>query len=66
MLQFTRSTTKYWVHPSHTMRLKLALLQHLPLLIYGGADPVHRGDISSRAALRAGSGGVTSLVSSGR
>jgi SPX domain protein involved in polyphosphate accumulation len=65
LLQFTRATTKYWVHPGHVMRLKLALLRHLPLLVYGAADPVYRGDISSRAALLAGSSGVTSLVSSG-
>jgi SPX domain protein involved in polyphosphate accumulation len=65
LLQFTRATTKYWVHPGHVMRLKLALLRHLPLLVYGAADPVYRGDISSRAALLAGSSNVTSLVSSG-
>lgn len=64
-LQFTRATTKYWVHPGHVMRLKLALLRHLPLLVYGAADPVYRGDIASREALLAGSSGVTSLVSSG-
>ena len=60
-----RSTTKYWVHPDNLLRLKLALLQHLPLLVYGAADPVYRGDISNSLALRTGGQGVTSLVSSG-
>lgn len=80
-LQFTRSTTKYWVHPSNILRLKLALTKQLPLLVYGTDDPVSSGDIAAAAvaapelAVAAGSGAashssqqahkVTSLVSSG-
>ncbi|KAF8068248.1 yippee-like protein [Scenedesmus sp. PABB004] len=57
-------TAKYWVAPRQVLRLKLALLRHLPLLVYGAADPAARGDAGSAAALRAGCAGVTSLVSS--
>jgi NAD(P)H-dependent flavin oxidoreductase YrpB (nitropropane dioxygenase family) len=64
-LQFTRTTSKYWVHPQDILRLKLSLLQHLPLLVYGSTDPVMAGDISSSEALKAGSHGITSLISSG-
>lgn len=64
-MQFTRSTTKYWVHPSNILRLKLALLRQLPLLVYGATDPLFAADISSSAALRSGSQGITSLISSG-
>lgn len=80
-LQFTRSTSKYWVHPSNILRLKLALTKQLPLLVYGTDDPVSSGDIAAAAvaaaelAVAAGSGAaphsgqqehkVTFLVSSG-
>jgi hypothetical protein len=73
-LQFTRSTTKYWVHPSNILRLKLALTKQLPLLVYGADDPVSSGDVTAVAAEGAdGAEGtpasqhkVTSLVSSGK
>ena len=29
---FVRQTTKYWVHPDNLVRLKLAILRHLPVL----------------------------------
>jgi SPX domain protein involved in polyphosphate accumulation len=72
-LQFTRSTTKYWVHPSNILRLKLALTKQLPLLVYGADDPVSSGDITAVAAegadgaeaTTANQHKVTSLVSSG-
>jgi hypothetical protein len=74
--QFTRKTTKYWVHPSNILRLKLALTKQLPLLVYGADDPVSSGDIASVAAQEHGTTvclleqqqqqhKVTSLVSSG-
>lgn len=69
--QFTRSTTKYWVHPSNLLRLKLALTKQLPLLVYGADDPVSSGDIAAAAAEGADGAPasqqhkVTSLVSSG-
>jgi VTC domain len=63
--QFTRSTTKYWVHPSAVLRVKLHLLRHLPLLVYGAVDPTAAADMSSARALRRGATGTTSLVSSG-
>jgi SPX domain protein involved in polyphosphate accumulation len=63
--QFTRSTTKYWVHPAHLTRLKLALCRHLPLLVYGARNPVHHGDIATPGALAAAGAAVRGLVSSG-
>lgn len=71
--QFTRSTTKYWVHPSNVLRLKLALTKQLPLLVYGADDPVSSGGIAAAAEAAAGGSAqgsrnqhkVTSLVSSG-
>jgi SPX domain protein involved in polyphosphate accumulation len=63
--QFTRSTTKYWVAPAHIMRLKLVLLRHLPLLVYGCADPVSSGDISAAAAAGAAAGSVGSPAARG-
>lgn len=72
--QFTRKTTKYWVHPSNILRLKLALTKQLPLLVYGADDPVSSGDIAAVAAQEPGTKmcsldqqqhKVTSLVSSG-
>lgn len=35
LLLLRRSTTKYWVAPRHVMRVQLAVLRHLPLLIFG-------------------------------
>ncbi|KZT40026.1 SPX-domain-containing protein [Sistotremastrum suecicum HHB10207 ss-3] len=31
---FVRQTTKYWVHPDNLVRLKLAILKHLPVLVF--------------------------------
>lgn len=32
---FTRTTTKFWVHPADVLRLKTSIIKHLPILIYG-------------------------------
>uniref|UniRef100_A0A7S3UB82 SPX domain-containing protein n=1 Tax=Picocystis salinarum TaxID=88271 RepID=A0A7S3UB82_9CHLO len=32
---FERKTTKYWVHPKHVLRVKLLVIKHLPVLIFG-------------------------------
>ncbi|KAK2463417.1 hypothetical protein APHAL10511_004503 [Amanita phalloides] len=31
---FVRQTTKYWVHPDNLVTLKLAILRHLPVLVF--------------------------------
>ncbi|KAI0311287.1 VTC domain-containing protein [Amylostereum chailletii] len=31
---FVRQTTKYWVHPDNLVQLKLAVLRHLPVLVF--------------------------------
>ncbi|TFY73868.1 hypothetical protein EWM64_g10144, partial [Hericium alpestre] len=31
---FVRQTTKYWVHPDNLIPLKLAILRHLPVLVF--------------------------------
>ncbi|KAL0092830.1 vacuolar transporter chaperone complex subunit [Phycomyces blakesleeanus] len=31
---FIRNTTKYWVHPDNILKLKLIILQHLPVLVF--------------------------------
>ncbi|KAG9315041.1 SPX-domain-containing protein, partial [Chiua virens] len=31
---FVRQTTKYWVHPDNLIPLKLAILKHLPVLVF--------------------------------
>ncbi|CAL1716933.1 unnamed protein product [Somion occarium] len=31
---FVRQTTKYWVHPDNLVHLKLAILKHLPVLVF--------------------------------
>ncbi|KAF5376175.1 hypothetical protein D9757_009337 [Collybiopsis confluens] len=31
---FVRQTTKYWVHPDNLIALKLAILSHLPVLVF--------------------------------
>jgi SPX domain protein involved in polyphosphate accumulation len=31
---FVRQTTKYWVHPDNYVNLKLAVLKHLPVLVF--------------------------------
>lgn len=66
-LQFTRNTTKYWVHSSNLLRLKVALTKQLPLLVYDADDPVSSGDIAAAAAGDSRQETqVSSLVSSGR
>jgi SPX domain protein involved in polyphosphate accumulation len=65
VLQFTRSTTKYWVHPEHVTKVKLALLRHLPLLVYGAKDPVYHGDMASEESVQQEGAKVKGLVSSG-
>ena len=34
---FERKTTKYWVEPKDVVRLKLAIVRHLPVLVFEGA-----------------------------
>ncbi|KIP04473.1 hypothetical protein PHLGIDRAFT_31341 [Phlebiopsis gigantea 11061_1 CR5-6] len=34
---FVRQTTKYWVHPDNLVHLKLAILKHLPVLVFNAA-----------------------------
>lgn len=31
---FVRQTTKYWVHPDNLIHLKLAIMKHLPVLVF--------------------------------
>ncbi|TCD72002.1 vacuolar transporter chaperone [Steccherinum ochraceum] len=31
---FVRQTTKYWVHPDNLVHLKLAIMKHLPVLVF--------------------------------
>ncbi|KAG2491701.1 hypothetical protein HYH03_010068 [Edaphochlamys debaryana] len=39
--QFKRSTTKFWVAPRDVLRVKLTIVRHLPLLIFGrSANPL--------------------------
>ncbi len=64
LLQFVRTTTKYWVHPSNVLRLKLACARHLPVLVYGQASPVATGDTSPQA-LRRQAAEATTLINSG-
>ncbi|KNE65403.1 hypothetical protein AMAG_11034 [Allomyces macrogynus ATCC 38327] len=32
---FVRRTTKYWVHPDNVLEVKLSILKHLPVLVFG-------------------------------
>jgi hypothetical protein len=64
-LQFERSTRKFWVAPRHVLRLKLALVQHLPLLVYGRPPPEVGGDVTSVEAIKRGASQAAGLVSSG-
>lgn len=63
--QFTRSSSKYWVHPSHLLRVQLLVLRHMPVLVYGARAPEGAGNIASPEALREGARGVSGLISSG-
>ncbi|KAI8468970.1 MAG: VTC domain-containing protein [Monoraphidium minutum] len=62
--EFQRSTTKYWLRPAHSLRVKAALCRHLPLLVYGTQCPTAQGDVASVAAIRRSAQAATSLVSS--
>lgn len=49
---FTRSTTKHWVRPAHVLAVKLALVKHLPLLLFrpcSSAPTLKTDDDSSTA-----------------
>ena len=35
---FVRNTSKYWVKPENVIKLKVAMLKHLPYLIYGKSE----------------------------
>ena len=40
---FERATVKYWVTPEDVLAVKLALVKHLPVLVFGRAEPSGRG-----------------------
>eukprot|EP00744_Colponema_vietnamica_P007778 GILI01011149.1.p1 GENE.GILI01011149.1~~GILI01011149.1.p1 ORF type:complete len:736 (+),score=270.77 GILI01011149.1:82-2289(+) len=35
---FSRKTTKYWVNLEHIMKLKVTVVKHLPILIFGASE----------------------------
>lgn len=41
---FVRSTTKYWVHEDNIIHLKLAILKHLPVLVFNPKKPFEAKD----------------------
>jgi SPX domain protein involved in polyphosphate accumulation len=41
---FVRQTTKYWVHPDNLVHLKLAILRHLPVLVFDSAKEFEPAD----------------------
>ncbi|KAF5359692.1 hypothetical protein D9756_003087 [Leucocoprinus leucothites] len=41
---FVRQTTKYWVHPDNLLPLKLAILRHLPVLVFNPDKEFERKD----------------------
>ncbi|KAF8519535.1 SPX-domain-containing protein [Gautieria morchelliformis] len=41
---FVRQTTKYWVHPDNLVALKLAILRHLPVLVFDRNKEFERRD----------------------
>ena len=43
---FVRQTTKYWVHPDNYVNLKLAVLKHLPVLVF---DPNKKYEVADAA-----------------
>lgn len=66
---FQRTTTKYWVRPSELLRVKILVLKHLPILLFGSgkgiSDMVGNSDtlMSSRKAsiAHADSADITSI-----
>jgi SPX domain protein involved in polyphosphate accumulation len=41
---FVRQTTKYWVHPDNLVHLKLAVLRHLPVLVFNSEKEFEPAD----------------------
>lgn len=41
---FIRQTTKYWVHPDNLLPLKLAILRHLPVLVFNSEKEFEPSD----------------------
>ncbi|KAG2035059.1 VTC domain-containing protein [Suillus americanus] len=41
---FVRQTTKYWVHPDNLVPLKLAILRHLPVLVFNAEKEFEQKD----------------------
>ncbi|KAF8969162.1 VTC domain-containing protein [Flammula alnicola] len=41
---FVRQTTKYWVHPDNLVPLKLAILRHLPVLVFNADKEFEQKD----------------------
>ncbi|KAJ2918482.1 hypothetical protein MD484_g1970, partial [Candolleomyces efflorescens] len=41
---FVRQTTKYWVHPDNLVPLKLAILRHLPVLVFNAEKEFEASD----------------------
>ncbi|KAI0784297.1 SPX-domain-containing protein [Abortiporus biennis] len=41
---FVRQTTKYWVHPDNLVHLKLAILKHLPVLVFNSEKEFEQKD----------------------
>ncbi|EPT01373.1 hypothetical protein FOMPIDRAFT_124628 [Fomitopsis schrenkii] len=41
---FVRQTTKYWVHPDNLVHLKLAILRHLPVLVFNPSKEFEQKD----------------------
>ncbi|EJD06520.1 SPX-domain-containing protein [Fomitiporia mediterranea MF3/22] len=41
---FVRQTTKYWVHPDNLVHLKLAILRHLPVLVFNAKKDFEQKD----------------------
>jgi hypothetical protein len=47
------------------MKVKLVLLRHLPLLVYGAKDPVYHGDMATGESMQQAGAKIKGLVSSG-
>jgi SPX domain protein involved in polyphosphate accumulation len=55
---FKRQTTKYWCKPEHVVQLKVAIIKHLPVLVYGqrtklaaGINHIHSIDIAFKGQI---------------
>lgn len=48
---FVRQTTKYWVHPDNLVHLKLAILRHLPVLVFNPDKEFEPKDSGAYCAL---------------